>query len=509
MATREFPALGFDPAPGDAAALGSAADGVTGAGKVFGNASATVTRLNSSGWTGAAAESFRGQLKDLPRDLDLAARSHTTAATALADFGTGLVLRQRRATELETRAAALRQQESTAVAEVNRISARTAPQGSAALDTLRSQYNSARSRATALGSDLQEVLSEARRLLDEHRTAAGDAARTIREVANAPYKEPGWLSRGGSAVMGWIADHADVLAQISTVLKGISAVLGVLSLVPGLQFLAPFALAAGGIALAIDVAVKLATGKGSWAAIGIDAALTFIPGGKILSGLKGVKAAVAGERGLVAGERALASGSKLLSEADDVAGAVTRIAKGNPVRGLGSTVVHEGNAGNSVVRRLFPELAETNPLFRLTRATDGAAPRVGGWGYQNNCQSCGEAVDRQLGGLATDTRAVERVANDAMSSPAWKQNIANRVGTTNTFTSVGGYDDIIKELHAAGEGSRGIIHGMRAGPGGMSLPGHVFNVVNRNGRIFFLDGQTGKLAHLENYSGGFEFLRTF
>ena len=511
MATREFPALGFDPAPGDAGALGSAAEAVTGAGKVFGNASTTVTRLNSSGWTGDAAESFRGQLKDLPRDLDLAARSHTTAATALTDFGSGLVVRQRRATELESRAAALRQQESTAVAEVNRIAARTAPQGSAELDTLKSQYNSARSRATSLGSDLQEVLSEARRLLDEHRTAAGDAARKIRDVANAPYKEPGWLSRGWSAVKGWIADHADVLAQISTVLKGISAVLGVLSLVPGLQFLAPFALAAGGIALAIDAAVKLATGKGSWAAIGIDAALTFIPGGKILSGLKGVKAAVAGERGLVAGERALASGSKLLSEADDVAGAVTKIAKGNPAKGLGSTVVHNGNAGNSVVKRLFPELSETNPLFRLTKATDGGGTRgSASWGFQNNCQSCVGAVDRQLGGLATDTRAVERVAERRDVQPVLEaahrqpgrhdQHLHSRSAATTTSS---------RSCTRPATAPAGSSTGCAAGPGGMSLPGHVFNVVNRNGRIFFLDGQTGKLAHLENYTGGYEFLRTF
>jgi hypothetical protein len=87
-----------------------------------------------------------------------------------------------------------------------------------------------------------------------------------------------------------------------------------------LQFLAPFALLTAGAALAIDVALKVATGKGSWASIGIDAALTFLPGGKILSGLKGVKAAVAGEKGAVAAERALAAGddaAKLLSEGDD------------------------------------------------------------------------------------------------------------------------------------------------------------------------------------------------
>ena len=313
MATREFPALQFDPAPGDAEALGSAARDVGAAGRLFSDAAGNVSRLNSSAWTGDAADAFRGQLADLPRDLDLAARSHQTAAGALSEFRDGLVARQRRATELEAQAEDLRRRQATAIAEVNRLAGQTAPSGSAEFTDLKNRYDAARSRATTLGSDLQAVLDAARRLHREHDSAASAAAGKIRGVANAPYKEPGWLSRGWNAVKGWIGDHADVLTEISTVLKGVSAVLGVLSLVPGLQFLAPFALLAAGAALVIDVGIKVATGKGSWAAIGIDAALTFIPGGKILSGLKGAKAAVAGERGLAAGERALVSGERALA----------------------------------------------------------------------------------------------------------------------------------------------------------------------------------------------------
>jgi uncharacterized protein YukE len=508
MATREFPALGFDPAPGDPGAVSSAASGVTAAGKVFSAASANVTKLNSSAWTGDAAEAFRGQLKDLPRDLDLAARSHQTAARTLTDWGSGLVARQRRAADLESRAAELRRQEQSAVASVNQLAGQSAPSGSAEYADLKTRYDSARTHANAVSSDLQDVIAQARRLYSEHRSAASSAAGTIKNVADAPYKEPGWLSRAWSSVKGWIADHADVLAKISSVLKGISAVLGVLSLVPGLQFLAPFAVAAGAIALGIDVAIKLATGKGSWASIGIDAALTFIPGGKILDGVKGVKALVAGEKGLVAGEKALVGGERLLAEGEDLASAAGAAMKGNPVTGLGSTAVHAGNAGNGVVKRLFPDLAETNPLVRLTDATDGLHPNVGGWGFTNNCQSCVQAVDRQLAGLSKGTTAVERVNGDAMSSVNWKQYIANGTGTSNTFKSAGGYDDIVTELQNAGDGARGIIHGMRTGPGGVSIAGHVFNVVNRNGRVFFLDGQTGTLATLENYSGGLEFLRT-
>jgi hypothetical protein len=394
------------------------------------------------------------------------------------------------------------------VAEVNRLAGQTAPSGSPEFTRLKDQYDTARSQATSVGSQLQDVIAQARRLHDEHRSAASAAAGKINNVADAPYKEPGWLSRAWNSVKGWISDHADVLAKISSVLKGVSAVLGVLSLVPGLQFLAPFAVAAGAIALGIDVAIKLATGKGSWASIGIDAALTFLPGGKILDGLKGVKAAVAGEKGLVAGEKALVGGEKLLAEGEDLTSAASAALKGNPTTGLGSTAVHAGNASNGVVTRLFPELSQTNPLFRITKATDGAHPNVGGWGFRNNCQSCVQAVDKQLAGVAKDAQAVERVPGDAMSSPYWKQHIASGVGTSNTFKNVSSYDDIATELQNAGDGARGIVHGLRTGPGGVSVAGHVFNVVNRNGRVYYLDGQTGKLASLENYSGGMELLRT-
>ena len=313
---------GLRPGARGRSALSSAASGRDRCGQGVRRRVGERERLNSSGWTGDAADAFRGQLQDLPRDLDLAARSHQTAARALTDFSTGLVTRQRRAAELESRAAELRRRQNAAVAEVNRLAGQTAPSGSAEFTQLKSRYDSARSTATSLGSELQEVLSQARALQGQHRSAASEASGKIRDVADAPYKEPGWLSRAWSSVKGWIADHADVLAKISAVLKGVSAVLGVLSLVPGLQFLAPFALLTAGAALAIDVAIKVATGKGSWTAIGIDAALTFLPAGKILSGLKGVKAAIAGEKGVVAGERALAAGEdavKLLDEGDDLA----------------------------------------------------------------------------------------------------------------------------------------------------------------------------------------------
>ena len=58
-----------------------------------------------------------------------------------------------------------------------------------------------------------------------------------------------------------------------------------LSFVPGLQFLAPFAVAAGAIALVIDGALCLA-GEGDWGAFALDAALTILPMGPVARAIK-------------------------------------------------------------------------------------------------------------------------------------------------------------------------------------------------------------------------------
>lgn len=65
---------------------------------------------------------------------------------------------------------------------------------------------------------------------------------------------------------------------------------------------------------------------------------------------------------------------------------------------------------------------------------------------------------------------------------------------------VGGFSgrgDIERTLSSLGPGSRGIVFGERAGG-----VGHVFNgVVNNRGVVKFFDGQTGKPALFDGYTG--------
>ena len=281
MVIRDFPGLGFDPAPGDPAALSTAGTAAGRAGQQFADGASTLSRLSSGDWTGQAADAFRGQLARLPTDLNSAAHAHTEAAHALADYSATLNAMQVRAGQLEAQAVQLRAEQTAAINAVNRIATQQAPTGSAALADLQAAYRSARSTADSYGSSLDDVLRAARRLADDHAHAARAATRRIRAVLDTPYKEPSWLQKAWNATPGRIKDHADVLHNISAALKIASAVLGLLSLIPGLQFLAPIAMAAAGIALGSDIVLKLVTGQGSWTSIGIDAALTFMPWGRV------------------------------------------------------------------------------------------------------------------------------------------------------------------------------------------------------------------------------------
>ena len=281
----EFPGLGFDPAPGDPGALSAAAAAAKSAAGVFGSGATTLSSADSSMWSGEAADGFHSQLARLPKDLAAARDAHATAASALSDYAGELTGQQARAASLEEQAVALRARQQAAVAAVNALAGQSAPTGSADLAALQERYRSARSAADQVGGDLDAVLSAARSLRGAHRAAsgrggAGDEADP--GAAAAPYQEPNWFSRQWDKAKSWISDHADTLKSISNALKIVSGVLGVLSLVPGLQWLAPIALAAAGIAIGIDIAVKLATGEGSWTSIWIDVALTFLPAGRIL-----------------------------------------------------------------------------------------------------------------------------------------------------------------------------------------------------------------------------------
>ena len=257
MAMRTFPALGFDPAPG--LALGGAGRWRDWAARALAGAAVAAGRLDAR-WRGAAAEAHRDHTRELPGHLGRAAAAHGTLARELASYADDLAARQLRAADLEDRAAVLRAR--AGGIEVSRQAALVgAGVGDSGSPVVRSTAgwaasgpgrssagrvpaddggDAAAAAALAVAAELDAVITEARRLLRDHRAhAAGVAARIRAAAADPPYREPGLLERLRNRAHDWIAAHAEVLTQIARGLRLASMVLGAASLVPGFQFLAP------------------------------------------------------------------------------------------------------------------------------------------------------------------------------------------------------------------------------------------------------------------------------
>jgi hypothetical protein len=157
------------------------------------------------------------------------------------------------------------------------------------------------------------------------------------------------------------------------------------------------------------------------------------------------------------------------------------------VPGSGTYVpVSAANGSPSLFKRLFPDLTDVN------------GPRFGnGPEWRNNCQSCVVATDRTLAGASSSAVPVPARGFD------WPASVTDTIGGGKPFVPVRNYDDITDQMTQAGDGARGVVWGQRfrqAGGRTIEVPGHVFNVVNRGGRVYYVDGQTGTFATLENFS---------
>ncbi|WP_238137072.1 DUF637 domain-containing protein, partial [Variovorax sp. JS1663] len=114
-------------------------------------------------------------------------------------------------------------------------------------------------------------------------------------------------------------------------------------------------------------------------------------------------------------------------------------------------------------------------------------------GRTQNCINCSIATDATLAGNPASALPAPRPKSIAILEAQY----GTRFGPRST-------PETIEELLLlAGNGARGIIYGAR-GPG---EAGHVFNVVNQNGIIRFLDGQSGTIADFNGYTT-FHLLRT-
>ncbi|MFJ1672806.1 RHS repeat-associated core domain-containing protein [Streptomyces bottropensis] len=110
---------------------------------------------------------------------------------------------------------------------------------------------------------------------------------------------------------------------------------------------------------------------------------------------------------------------------------------------------------------------------------------------KKNCRACVISLDQLMASgahsnaIPTLTRGSEKVIEDF-----YGRKFRNR-----------SFSNIVTDMQNAGPGSRGIVWGKD------SDGGHVFNVVNLNGKVTFLDGQSGNASHASTWDS-YTYLRT-
>ncbi|XKY51844.1 hemagglutinin repeat-containing protein [Xanthomonas campestris pv. raphani] len=116
-------------------------------------------------------------------------------------------------------------------------------------------------------------------------------------------------------------------------------------------------------------------------------------------------------------------------------------------------------------------------------------------GRTHNCVNCAIAKDSTLAGDPASALPIGHTKGVPISV------LEAQYGTRFSVKPSAG--SIVAEIAGSGDGARGIVYGSY-GPG---QPGHVFNVVNQNGVVRFLDGQTGKAVNITEFKS-FSLLRT-
>ncbi|MEV7042558.1 putative T7SS-secreted protein [Amycolatopsis sp. NPDC051061] len=249
MSRQEFPALGFDPAPGDL-------DGVTDLAGKYRAVSKDLTEADDALrqivrkqgiWQGEASEAFTRRIGPLPQYLEGAARSMGEAADALEKWSQDLGDLQKRAADLEARAEAAAQAAEAARANPDlALANRTFPDQQSLQIAQKLLDNAGRQLQSAIDG-CQNIQDAAKQLQQEHTDAASRVAEALRKAKELAPDEPDVLDKLSDAVGGALADlantfadgvddawdfvqdHAELISKLSDVMGDVGNGLGVLS----------------------------------------------------------------------------------------------------------------------------------------------------------------------------------------------------------------------------------------------------------------------------------------
>jgi uncharacterized protein YukE len=239
MSTRSFPALGFDPTPGELSAVGTVLESLQNA---FSQMRECSTRLldavsitDDSEWGGSAAEEFSDHGDDLPQALNTGAESINAVGNALNSWAGTMAANQAKAEQLESKAKKLKEQLAEAGSQVD-SAAGAIPRSTdnPNYDTAYANFLDAVSKEAKLREALEQVIEDAKRLQAKHEREADTTAEAIRSGPDDAFKPENdgfgvQLLDGISAVSGQVAMWSGTIAAVAAVVPGgqpVAVVLG-------------------------------------------------------------------------------------------------------------------------------------------------------------------------------------------------------------------------------------------------------------------------------------------
>jgi hypothetical protein len=220
--TRSFPAIGFDPAPGDLGAVRAAVQSMGDVARELVPCAEQMNHvLHPDSWTGTAADGFRAAGADIPRSLVSGANSLSRAGQALMTWAGQLSVNQIHADELERQMAAANAAQATEEAAMWR----TWPGGDPTSgQTPPPAYQRAAAACRHAYDTGNAVYAKAVDLLAKHTAQATTAAAAIRGAGgNQPF-EPTQHESGIMQVVDTLTSIAGYASQAFGTLAQIAAV---------------------------------------------------------------------------------------------------------------------------------------------------------------------------------------------------------------------------------------------------------------------------------------------
>jgi uncharacterized protein YukE len=333
MSTRSFPALGFDPAPGEAEAVQALALQLATASELVGE---TLPRLQDAAritddaeWGGSAAEEFSDHGDDLPHGLGKGGEAIAAVGKALNSWLTTLTGNQAQAEVLE--------------AAAKRLKAKLAT------------FDECDEETAALSTRLGRVVADARRLEARHLRAANATADAIRAGKDGdPFKPENdtWYVQ---AVDGVAVTADGVSLATGTIAAGLAAT-GV-GVVPAAAFEAvSTGTGAVGSLAALGQQVAGSRNAPGWTSVVLGLGTSVVPGGGTAAAFARSAVRVAGKRGAPTAIRAARKDIAAAATGGGLPGLYTNVGKIRE-HGLSGKVSRDLTAaGREVARREGIEL---------------------------------------------------------------------------------------------------------------------------------------------------------